>query len=222
MTSLVSISASMQDYLETILEIEEKEEAVRITDIAKKMNIAKASVNQTVKKLKSMGLVKHQTYGPVELTKSGKDLALKVKERHILIRKFLINVLEVEPQIAEKDACLMEHVVSRQTMEKLTIFLKSNGYIKEKEIAKEIGEITLTPTNTRALSELSIGEKGKIIKIASKGMLKKKLLDMGIINGCEVVVKGFAPMKDPVEITIKGYNLTLRKEEAAIIFVEVF
>lgn len=134
MTSLVNISASMQDYLETILEIEKKEEPVRITDIAKKMNIAKASVNQTVKKLKSMGLVKHQTYGPVELTKSGKELALKVRERHVLIRKFLINVLEVDPNIAEKDACLMEHAVSKQTIERLTVFLMSNGYINEEDI----------------------------------------------------------------------------------------
>lgn len=133
MTGLVNISASMQDYLETILEIEKKEESVRITDIAKKMNIAKASVNQTVKKLKSMGLVRHQTYGPVELTKSGKELALKVRERHVLIKKFLVNVLEVDPNIAEEDACLMEHVVSRQTMERLTIFLTSNGYIDEED-----------------------------------------------------------------------------------------
>jgi DtxR family Mn-dependent transcriptional regulator len=136
MISFIDISASMQDYLEVILDLENKEEAVRVTDIANKLNIAKASVNQTVKKLKNMCLVQHQTYGPVELTSTGKKIALKVRQRHELIKEFLIEVLGVQPSIAEEDACLMEHIVSRQTMEKLYAFLFDNGYI-DKEISLE-------------------------------------------------------------------------------------
>lgn len=131
MSESIELSSSMQDYLEVILELSEEEKSVRITDIANKLNIAKASVNQTISKLKEMGLVHQQPYGPVELTEKGSQLANKVMHRHNMLKQFLIKALEVEPEIAEKDACLMEHAVSAQTMDKLTEFLCRNGYIKE-------------------------------------------------------------------------------------------
>ncbi len=228
MTGLLNISASMQDYLEAILEISESERVVRITDIANRLNIAKASVNQTIGKLKEMGLVTQQIYGPVELTGNGKKLADKVRQRHRKLLTFLVDVLGVEPKIAEKDACLMEHVVSSQTMERLTEFLVANSSYndsvkstvdhREESYGKEAG---LKPMKTRALSELKIGQKGKVIKIASKGTARKRILEMGITTGTEISVKGLAPFGDPMELIVKGYSLSLRKEEAADIFVEV-
>jgi len=131
MSQIMTLSASMQDYLEAILELEEEEKTVRITDIANKLKIAKASVNQTINKFKDMGLVRHQVYGPVELTEAGRELADKIIQRHRKLRQFLIEVLGVDTSIAEKDACLMEHAVSPQTMEQLTDFLCRNGYIVE-------------------------------------------------------------------------------------------
>ena len=59
----------MQDYLEAILELEESEDTVRVTDIANKLQIAKASVNQTMNKFKNKVVLSQQIYGPVELTR---------------------------------------------------------------------------------------------------------------------------------------------------------
>ncbi|MEN8905451.1 MAG: metal-dependent transcriptional regulator [Clostridiales bacterium] len=128
---LNTLSASLQDYLEAILELEESENQVRITDIAKRLKIAKASVNQSIHKLKELELVIQQMYGPVLLTNEGRDIAIKIRDRHRKLRKFLIEVLNVKPEVAEKDACSMEHVVSPQTMDKLTEFLCRNGYLSE-------------------------------------------------------------------------------------------
>lgn len=130
MSEKITLSASMQDYLEAILELEEEETSVRITDIASKLNIAKSSVNQTISKLKGMGLLSQQTYGPVELTEGGREYAKEVKQRHLKLKKFLVKTLGVDPKIAEKDACMMEHVVSSQTMDRLTEFLCRNGYME--------------------------------------------------------------------------------------------
>ncbi|KNY27966.1 metal-dependent transcriptional regulator [Pseudobacteroides cellulosolvens] len=129
MSKDMTLSASMQDYLEAIAELEEEEGIVRITDIANKLDIAKASVNQTVKKLKDMSLVRQQTYGPVELTDDGRLMANRIRQRHKKLRQFLVEVLGVDADIAEKDACLMEHAVSAQTMDRLTNFLCTNGYM---------------------------------------------------------------------------------------------
>lgn len=131
MPEIVALSASMQDYLEAIIELEETEGKVRVTDIANKLQIAKASVNQTINKLKEMSLVKQQVYGPVELTEKGRQAADKIRQRHRRLRQFLVEVLGVDRQVAEKDACLMEHAVSTQTMEQLTDFLCRNGYMEE-------------------------------------------------------------------------------------------
>lgn len=119
----MDVSASMQDYLEVILNLTENEESVRVTDIANKLNIAKASVNQTVNKLKNLGLVQQQVYGPVELTTKGRAIAEKVRRRHRKLREFLVDVLGVDKTVAERDACLMEHAISTETMQKLTEFL---------------------------------------------------------------------------------------------------
>jgi len=73
----------------------------------------------------------------------------------------------------------------------------------------------------KVLSELKKGDKGKIIKIGGKGAIHRRLLDMGLVAGSEVELQRVAPLGDPIEIKVKGYNLSLRKEEAASIEVEV-
>ncbi|AKG54191.1 ferrous iron transport protein A [Dehalogenimonas sp. WBC-2] len=70
------------------------------------------------------------------------------------------------------------------------------------------------------MSELKKGERGKIVSISS-GSFRQRLLGMGLVTGSEVEMIGVAPLGDPIEVKIKGYNLTLRKNEAATITVEV-
>lgn len=76
--------------------------------------------------------------------------------------------------------------------------------------------------DTKKLSELGIGEKGRVIRITAKGPVRRRMLEMGVTPGAEISVKGFAPLGDPIELLVKGYRLSLRKEEAANIIVEVF
>lgn len=73
----------------------------------------------------------------------------------------------------------------------------------------------------KRISELKPGNKGKIKKIEGSGNLRRKLLDMGIIPGSPFEVIKLAPLGDPVDVKIKGYHLSLRKEEAATVLVEV-
>ena len=75
--------------------------------------------------------------------------------------------------------------------------------------------------SVKMLNELEKGEKGRIVKIGGKGSVHRRLLDMGLVSGSEVQMERVAPLGDPIEIKVKGYNLSLRKEEAASIQVEV-
>ena len=73
----------------------------------------------------------------------------------------------------------------------------------------------------RRLSKLNVGEKGVIVNLAGKGAIIRRLLEMGLVRGEKVSVKDRSPLGDPIEIEIKGYRLSLRKEEADHVFVEV-
>jgi len=73
----------------------------------------------------------------------------------------------------------------------------------------------------KQLSQLKPSAKGTIKLIKSSGALKRKLLDMGVIPGSELEVIRVAPLGDPVEVRVKGYNLSLRKEEAKQVTIEV-
>ena len=73
---------------------------------------------------------------------------------------------------------------------------------------------------SKPLEELKPKERGKVVKVAGKGSVHRRLLDMGLVTGAEVEVERVAPLGDPMQVKIKGYHLTLRKEEAANIWVE--
>jgi Fe2+ transport system protein FeoA len=73
----------------------------------------------------------------------------------------------------------------------------------------------------KVLHELKKGEKGRVVKIGGSGSIHRRLLDMGLVSGSEVEMERVAPLGDPIEIKVKGYNLSLRKEEAGSIQVEV-
>ena len=72
----------------------------------------------------------------------------------------------------------------------------------------------------KTLREVGIGETVSVLKIHGDGPLRRHLMDMGITKGCQIYVRKVAPLGDPVEITIRGYELSLRKSEAEIIEVE--
>ena len=70
------------------------------------------------------------------------------------------------------------------------------------------------------LKELKVGQKGTIKKVGTTGALKQRFMDMGITKGVEVEVVKIAPLGDPIEIEIRGYNLSIRKDDAANIVLE--
>lgn len=73
----------------------------------------------------------------------------------------------------------------------------------------------------KTLDKFSKGEKGKVKRLYAEGAVRRRLLDMGITPGAELTLRKAAPLGDPIEITLRGYELTLRKAEAAAVIAEV-
>lgn len=125
------ITPSLEDYLETLWELG-PDDPVRVTDIALHLDISKASVNHAMTTLKDMGLVLQPRYGTLSLTKEGMTRAQEVRVRHEMIMDFLQRGLGVSPDVAEMDACRIEHVISEQTLECIAAFMRTAE--KERDI----------------------------------------------------------------------------------------
>lgn len=102
-------------YLETIYVLGQKQQNVRSIDVAEEMGFSKPSVSRGVSILKQQGYLTVDTNGFLELTDSGMDLAKKIYERHTILTEALVR-LGVNPEIAQQDACKMEHIISDETL----------------------------------------------------------------------------------------------------------
>lgn len=105
---------SSEDYLETILMLSEQLPVVRSIDIATHLNFSKPSVSVAMKHLKETGKITMSSAGYITLTEEGKAIAEKVYERHRVLSSMLVS-LGVNPEVANEDACEMEHVISEES-----------------------------------------------------------------------------------------------------------
>ena len=110
----MKIQQSAEDYLETMLILQNKLGYIRSIDIAKHLGVTKPSVSYAVKRLKESGYINMESNGPITLTTPGLEIAKRTYERHIALVKFL-TALGVDGELAEEDACQIEHVISNDT-----------------------------------------------------------------------------------------------------------
>lgn len=128
------LTMANEDYLECLVRIEQEEGAedgVRSVDVAKRLNVSKASVNKAVAALKAQGLVDQSHYGKVILTDQGREVGTAVWYRHRLIRTFLVRELGVDFERADSEACMMEHALSEDTMSRWLAYLEQQGVAVE-------------------------------------------------------------------------------------------
>ncbi len=116
------LSESMEDYLEIIYRLEEKKGFARTSDISSFFGHKPSSVTGMLQKLDEQGLVNYEKYRGVTLTAKGKQLAKDVSRRHETLVSFL-KVLGIDKEIAEEDACRIEHAVHKETIERLRKFV---------------------------------------------------------------------------------------------------
>jgi len=105
------LSASLEDYVEAILQLERASRVARVSEIASQLAVSRPSVTGALKSLAARGLVSHAPYGHVTLTKEGARIAAEVERRHVFIREFLTDVLSMPEDMAEVTACRLEHVL---------------------------------------------------------------------------------------------------------------
>lgn len=125
------LSKSLEDYLEMILMLKNELGAARVTDIANRLNVKKPAVTNALKLLSEKGYIIYEPYKEIILTDKGRKVAEFVLNRHKIISDFFVKILDLPEDIANEDACKVEHVISEKTFKKLSLFLK---YILQSDI----------------------------------------------------------------------------------------
>ena len=121
--NMTNLSSNMEDYLEAISIASAQSGAARVKDIRTLMNVKTPSVSGALQVLAKQGLVTHERYGRVQLTKTGEAIAAEVKKKHSVISAFLRDMVGVSQSVAEIDACKMDHILSKETFKKLMEFM---------------------------------------------------------------------------------------------------
>lgn len=244
-----AISDSMEDYLEAIYHIIAVQKVARPKDIGHALGVTGPSVTKALKWLAERGFVNYAPFGLVTLTEEGEKAATDVVRRHEALRDFFVRVLSIDDERANEAACKMEHSISPDILERLIQYvefvevcprggskwIKGLGYrcshgeeldecercvtdcladVRAKKKEKKGGVME------KSLKDMKAGERARIVKVGGGGKANRRIAEMGVGAGTLVEVERVAPLGDPLEVKIKGYHLSLRKEEAAKILVE--
>ena len=124
------MTIAMQNYLELIYELSLDGKKARVSDIAKQLGVSKPSVNNAVVVLAKNGYVDYERYADIKLTDKGKKSAQFICSKHQTIKQLFIEVLNIDEKTADTDACLIEHVISDESIKAMQIFMEN--YQKDK------------------------------------------------------------------------------------------
>lgn len=126
-----TMTKSLEDYIEAIYVLIKGTGAARVRDVAADLHVKMPSVVKAMAELKKLELVTQEPYGDIELTAKGRRVATSVLARHTILKAFLMK-LGVTEKVADNDACLMEHILSAQTMDRIRDFLGKTPALPEK------------------------------------------------------------------------------------------
>lgn len=237
------LSASLEDYLEAILNISENRPAVRSTDIAEMLNVTRASVTGALRQLADKRLVNYTPYGQATLTKTGLAQAQRVAAKHNIIKSFFVDVLGVDPDTAQRAACKAEHALGPKVITRLLHFIEfatrqnkdGNDLIEEfRRFCKDLPsgtDLTRKPTpgpkrsNTVTgapaipLSKVGSGESVTVVKIEANRELHSRLASMGLLAGVKVTVAKNNPT-GPFVIKVRGSKMMLGRNVTHNIMVK--
>ena len=124
----LKISATLEDYLELIYEKTQDNKSIKAIDIAKKFDISRPSVTETLQRLEQKGYIEYVRYKSIVLTQKGTDIAKEIKNKHETLKLFFLSVLDLSSDEAEINACKIEHIITK------TAFTKIEEYLKNKVI----------------------------------------------------------------------------------------
>ena len=193
-----------EEYLEMLVRLKDMGKGCSVSEIAKGLDVSKASVSEMLRKLAVKGLVEFTPYSTPKLTKKGEREGQRILRKHKVIERFL-DLLGVEKSRIHDEACVLEHAVSdevEKAIEKFSCAEKGIECIKR-------------------LTDLKKDECGVIMALSGGSQACARLADMGLTIGARVCMSRPSSKIGPVEVRVRSSSLAIGRGLAQKIFVEV-
>ncbi len=117
-----NLTAGLEDYLEAIYIVQSENKKVKSIDVARMLNISRASVSEAMSKLVSKGFIAYESYGTISFTQEGLNEAVNIYNKHNILKSFFQTVLDINPQEASENACKIEHIISQNVLAEIKNF----------------------------------------------------------------------------------------------------
>jgi DtxR family Mn-dependent transcriptional regulator len=221
MATTQEISATVEEYLETIYKLEKTKGSAKTGDLARELNVALGTITNTIESMEKQNLVTHKPYKGVKLTKKGRKIALDVIRRHRLSERLLTDILRLEWSKAHDVACKLEHAIADKDIIKPLeeVLGKPKTCPHGNPIPSESGKII--EEQCELLITLHMGEKGVIVKITDeRPELLQYLSTLGLVPGAKVQVEKIAPFNGPITVRVTGTSHALGRKVASVIWVK--
>ncbi len=222
----IEISSNMEDYLEAISELVEQKGHAHVKDIAERMKVTMPSVTSALQALSTRNLLIYQSHSPVVLTRDGEETAQEIRRRHKELRKFFREILKLDEDEADKEACKMEHVVNERVMSRFVelveaIVTRGDCAGLRDHLSAVMPQIAADdPEGLLSLDHLAEGRRAVIAQVAESLRGVRRFADLGIVPGTMIEMEGHAPFGDLLRIKVMGSSLSLRSNDAAYIWVK--
>lgn len=227
----------VEEYLETIFDLESRDGPAKTTAIAKCLKVAPASVTEVLKSLSEKGFIQYEPYQGATLTDEGRKIADTIKRKHRLLEVFLTDVLKLNRDKVHDEACRMEHSISEDTETAICKMLdapahcphgspispcnKGVGSCAECDGAEK-ADIPVVIRNKKIIpiTDLKPEQNGHIAFIRGDCKVVQRLSDLGLTLGTKVSILKKTPMEGPVEILVRRTKLAVDHAIAENIFIE--
>jgi DtxR family Mn-dependent transcriptional regulator len=224
MGKTTDLTARVEDYLESILEIEMSGETATVTRMSKNIGVTKATITAALKKLKAEGLLEHERYGDVFLTPIGREKALAIYRRHEFLADFFVRILGFSRDKAQNVACVMEHEIDEATEMRLAAFTDAlvlaererEGWLRE--LLEKLDAAHELPV---PLCLLPNGASGVIVRVTAQYDLRRRLNAAGFVPGAEIfgIMKTDEPAGAAFSFTMNGMGIKIGITEASAVWL---
>lgn len=219
-TPSTSLTASAEDYLKAVYEIERRGAAASTNDLAQELRVAPASVSGMVRRLAEQGLLSHEPYRGARLTAAGRRAALRTIRRHRVIESYLVHALGYPWDRVHEEAERLEHAASDELVNRMAEAVGEPA-VDPHGAPIPTRDGTMDERRRASLAELETGTRGTVSRVRDEdGSLLRHLAELGIRPGAVVAVVDRAPFDGPIRLEVDGIERTVGRPVAAAVLVE--
>lgn len=213
------LTASVEDYLKAIYDLELSGPAATTTDIAQRLAVAPASVTGMARRLAQQGLIAHEPYHGITLTEAGRRVALRTLRRHRVLEAYLVHALRYSWDRVHVEAERLEHAVSDELIDRMAETI-GEPIVDPHGAPIPARDGTIDETRHPSLADIATGSRTRVLRVTDEDPeMLQYLARLGLVPGAEIIVTARAPFDGPITLKVGTARRVIGPAVAAHVIV---